>query len=110
MTFNEYQKQAIETLLKGPDTLTDVIHMALGISGEAGEVSERIKKIIRDKNGNLADLDIPDISKEIGDVLWHLAVLSDLLGVSFEEVASQNLKKLKSRKQRGVLGGSGDNR
>jgi NTP pyrophosphatase (non-canonical NTP hydrolase) len=110
MTFDEYQKKAITTLLKGPDKLTDVIHAVLGISGEAGEVSERIKKLIRDKNGDLSKLDIPDIKKEIGDVLWYLAVLSDLLGISFEDLAQSNLDKLASRKARGKLRGSGDNR
>lgn len=110
MTFDEYQKTAITTLLKGPDKLTDVIHMALGISGEAGEVSEKIKKIIRDKDGDLTQLDIPELTKEIGDVLWHLAVLADLLDVSLEKVAIKNIEKLKSRQARGVLGGSGDNR
>jgi NTP pyrophosphatase (non-canonical NTP hydrolase) len=110
MTFDEYQKQAMTTLLKGPDTLTDVIHAVLGISGEAGEVSERIKKLIRDKDGDLSKLDIPDIQKEIGDVLWYLAVLSELLGISFDELAKSNLEKLASRKERGTLRGSGDNR
>lgn len=110
MTFDEYQKKAISTLLAGPDKLTDVIHMALGISGEAGEVSEKIKKIIRDKNGDLSELDVNAMKKELGDVLWHLAVMSELLGISFNEVADLNIAKLASRKERGVLGGSGDNR
>ncbi len=110
MTFDDYQKKAKTTLLKGPDTLTDVIHMALGIAGEGGEVSERVKKLIRDNNGDLSKLDKADISKEIGDVLWYLAVLCDILDISFDDVAEKNLEKLASRKVRGKLRGSGDNR
>ncbi len=110
MTFNDYQKQAMTTLLSGPDKLTDVIHMALGISGEAGEVAEKIKKIIRDKNGDLSQLNIEDVKKELGDVLWYLAVMAQLFDISFDEVAQMNVEKLASRKERGVIGGSGDNR
>lgn len=110
MTFDDYQKQAVTTLLSGPDKLTDVIHMALCISGEAGEVSEKIKKLIRDKNGDLAELDVESIKKELGDVLWYLAVMADLLDVSFDDVAKLNVEKLASRKERGTLRGSGDDR
>ncbi len=110
MTFNEYQKKAKTTLLSSGDELLDVLHMALGISGESGEVSEKLKKIIRDNNGDLSKLDLESLKKELGDVLWHLAVMAELLGISFDEIATLNIEKLASRKKRGVLKGSGSDR
>jgi len=110
MTFNEYQKKAKTTLLSSGDELLDVLHMALGISGESGEVSEKLKKIIRDNNGDLSRLDLESLKKELGDVLWHLAVMAELLSISFDEIATLNIEKLASRKKRGVLKGSGSDR
>lgn len=80
------------------------------MTGEAGEVSEKVKKILRDKNGQATDADRLEIAKELGDVLWYINVLSVRLGFSLEEVAQMNLDKVLSRKARGVTHGSGDNR
>ena len=110
MTFDEYQKKAQTTLLSSGDKLLDVLHMALGISGESGEVSEKLKKIIRDNDGDLTKLDLESLKKELGDVLWHLAVMAELLDISFNEIAEKNIEKLASRKERGVLKGSGSDR
>ena len=82
----------------------------LGLVGEAGEVAEKFKKIVRDKNGVIAGMDIDEISKELGDVLWYVAALSEYLGMTLEDVAQKNIEKLSSRKARGVSNGSGDNR
>jgi len=110
MTFEEYQKQALTTMLSTGDDFKDLLHWVLGINGEAGEVAEKVKKIIRDKNGEINDEDKQELAKEIGDVLWYLAVFADYLDVPLDNIAKQNLDKLMSRKNRGVLGGSGDNR
>jgi len=110
MTFEEYQKQALTTVLSTGDTFKDLLHWVLGINGESGEVAEKLKKIIRDKNGVVSEADKQELAKELGDVLWYLAVFAQDLGVSLDDIAAQNLAKLKSRKDRGVLGGSGDNR
>jgi NTP pyrophosphatase (non-canonical NTP hydrolase) len=110
MKFDEYQKRALTTVLTTDDQFKDMLHWVLGINGESGEIAEKVKKIIRDKNGQVNDADKQDLAKEIGDVLWYLAVFADQLGVSLEDIAQQNLDKLQSRKKRGVLGGSGDNR
>lgn len=83
---------------------------ALGLVGEAGEVAEKIKKIIRDQDGELTDMNREEIAKELGDVLWYIAILSDEMGVTLDKVAEMNIYKLTSRKKRGVLSGSGDNR
>src|SRR5436305_11450297 len=110
MTLDEYQKQALTTVISQNDTFKDTLHWVLGINGEAGEVAEKVKKIIRDKNGKISADDKKELAKEIGDVLWYLAVFAHDLGYSFDDVAAENLNKLQSRKSRGVLGGAGDNR
>jgi NTP pyrophosphatase (non-canonical NTP hydrolase) len=110
MNFNEYQVQALTTVISNDDDFKNTLHWVLGICGEAGEIAEKVKKILRDKNGVMNQADRDAIGKEIGDVLWYLAVLADAMGVKFEDIANVNLAKLKDRKLRGVLGGSGDNR
>lgn len=110
MNFDEYQKQALTTASTTNDEFKDMMHWVLGVTGEAGEIAEKFKKIIRDKNGVISDEDKNELTKEIGDVLWYLSVLANQLGLSFEDVATKNLEKLKSRKNRGVISGSGDNR
>lgn len=109
MTFDDYQKAALTTALRRDNGELDLAHWALGIAGEGGEIAEKVKKIIRDQT-DLDDEAKRLLAKEIGDVLWYLAVLADQLGVSFDDVATMNINKLKSRKDRGVLGGSGDER
>jgi NTP pyrophosphatase (non-canonical NTP hydrolase) len=109
MTFREYQLKAKETAVY-PDKGLGFIYTALGLSGEAGEVVEKIKKIWRDKDKRVNDDDRQEITKEIGDVLWYLSQLAEELGINFDEVAQLNLEKTQSRLQRGVLHGSGDNR
>lgn len=108
MTFNEYQQAALKTA-----DLTrrqELFHLLLGLVGETGEIAEKFKKLVRDKNGDESLIDREDIKKELGDVLWYVAVLSEYLGIKLEDVADNNVKKLASRQARGVLSGSGDNR
>jgi NTP pyrophosphatase (non-canonical NTP hydrolase) len=110
MTFDEYQKRALTTVISSSDAFKDSLHWVLGINGEAGEIAEKVKKIIRDKDGKMTEVDKQELSKEIGDVLWYLAVFAYDLGFQLDGIAEQNLAKLQSRKARGVLGGAGDNR
>ncbi|MEK7599602.1 MAG: nucleoside triphosphate pyrophosphohydrolase family protein [Patescibacteria group bacterium] len=110
MTFEEYQKKALTTVISSDDLFKDSLHWVLGINGEAGEIAEKVKKIIRDKKGVISEEDKKELAKEIGDVLWYLAVFAHDLGFELDDIANQNLEKLKSRKARGVLGGAGDNR
>lgn len=115
MTLDEYQLQAITTeLMKRADPLTahDPAFMAklLGLVGEAGEVAEKFKKIIRDHEGHITDDDKSEIIKELGDVLWYVSALTSYLDTSLEHVAQANLDKLFSRRKRGTSHGSGDNR
>jgi NTP pyrophosphatase (non-canonical NTP hydrolase) len=110
MTLEEYQKQALTTVIATDNEFRDLLHWVLGINGEAGEIAEKVKKIIRDKGGEVSAADKAELGKEVGDVLWYLAVFAHHLGIPLETIAQQNLDKLKSRKARGVLQGSGDNR
>lgn len=115
MTFEDYQKQARTTELmvrkdKGSANDPAFVAKILGLVGEAGEVAEKFKKIVRDKEGVISEEDRTEIQKELGDVLWYVSAVSDYLDLTLEEVASMNLKKLFDRKARGESRGSGDNR
>lgn len=109
LTFDEYQKRAWETAIY-PNKGNDFTYPALKLSGESGEVAEKLGKIIRDCNGIVNENHIKEISKELGDVIWYVAALCTTFGLDFGLIAQENLDKLNSRKKRGVLGGSGDNR
>ena len=109
MELNDYQREARKTALY-PEAGSNVIYPTLGLVGEAGEVADKVKKILRDKKG-VFDKDSKDAIKfELGDVLWYISQLSSELGYELEEVAHANLQKLNSRKSRGKIQGSGDNR
>jgi NTP pyrophosphatase (non-canonical NTP hydrolase) len=103
MDFKEYQKKAVEFAIY-PEAYK-VIYPTLGLCGEAGEVAEKVKKQVRDGNFNRHE-----VAKELGDVLWYLANLANDIGYSLSEVATMNVDKLQSRKDRNVISGSGDNR
>ena len=109
MEINEYQTEARKTAVY-PDIGNNFIYPTLGLCGEAGEVAEKVKKILRDENGNLTLQNIEKLTKEMGDVLWYLANLSTEINVSLEEVAQKNLDKLQSRKDRNKIHGDGDER
>ena len=109
MTLNEYQSAAKTTAVY-TSAEQRLICTVLGLNGEAGEVAEKFKKVIRDKNSVIDEGDRREIEKELGDVLWYLAVLADTLGLDLESVAALNLEKLKSRFARGTIHGEGDNR
>jgi NTP pyrophosphatase (non-canonical NTP hydrolase) len=109
MTFNEYQLKAKETAIF-PEETNRFIYATLGMMGEAGEVSEKIKKIWRDKGKEVNDADREEITKELGDVLWYMSQLALELKINFDDVATNNLNKLQSRLARNVLHGAGDNR
>lgn len=108
-TLNDYQLAALRTA-NPKDQHNEVFHLLLGLCGEAGEIAEKAKKIVRDKNSDFSEFDTADLTKELGDVLWHVAVLADHFGISLEKVGTTNIEKLASRQKRGVLQGSGDNR
>jgi NTP pyrophosphatase (non-canonical NTP hydrolase) len=113
MTFDEYQQQALSTALTDPkykDSLMEQTIWAMGISGEAGEVIEKWKKIVAYNSGNITDQNREDLKKELGDVIWYLSVFADSLGLKLSEVIELNVSKLKDRQKREVIKGAGDNR
>lgn len=110
MTFDEYQKAALITNLRKDDPVLELVQQLFGLADEAGEVLAVFKKWIRDHNADFAKLDRQNIKKELGDILWYIAVVAHDLDISFDDLAKANLDKLASRQQRGKLMGSGDNR
>jgi NTP pyrophosphatase (non-canonical NTP hydrolase) len=109
LSLKDYQKTALKTA-RGHEKHDELFHLVLGLTGEAGEIAEKFKKLVRDKDSDVKQLDLDDMSKELGDVLWYVAVLADFLGLSLEDIGRDNLAKLANRQQRGVIQGSGDNR
>lgn len=109
MQFNDYQAKAFTTA-HYPVIGASYVYPALGLAGEAGEVVEKVKKIFRNYNGVITDEYRDLIKKELGDVLWYIAVLSQEFDFKLEDVAQLNLEKLASREQRGVVNSDGDNR
>lgn len=114
MDFNEYQKKAIKTLTKNKsETPNELLaRITLGICDEAGEIAGKVKKYFRGDYGNNVTQFKKDIRKEIGDVLWYLAVLAKLLFWRFDfgKIAKENIKKLADRKNRNKIKGNEDNR
>jgi len=103
MGLNAYQKAAAKTAIYKAEH--SILYPALGLAGEAGEVANKVKKMLRD-----GDFDRQAISAEIGDVLWYIAALSRDLNINMHDLAMNNLEKLYGRKARGTLQGSGDKR
>lgn len=106
--FNAYQRNASSTAIYPEEHR--ILYPALGLAGEAGEVANKVKKLIRDGPDKRPDTWREDIASEIGDVLWYCAALATDLNLSLGMIAGQNEKKLGQRKQSGTLGGSGDTR
>jgi NTP pyrophosphatase (non-canonical NTP hydrolase) len=109
MDFSEYQRLSRRTATY-PHAGDDMTYPALGLCGEAGEVAEKIKKTIRDDDGVLSEERRDALARELGDVLWYTAQLATEAGLELEQIAQDNLDKLLSRQERGVLRGSGDDR
>lgn len=110
LEINEYQKRAHETADYLGMENGDYRYPVMGLAEEAGEVSGKFAKAVRDANGIIDGERREAIKKELGDVCWFVAEISTLLGLTLEEVMQGNLDKLASRKERGVLHGSGDDR
>ena len=102
LSFRSYQVQAHETAEYPEETATD--YLLLGLAGETGEILNKYKKVLR------GDPEPGGLSEEIGDVLWYLAELCTVKGWTMGGVAQYNLIKLRDRKERGVIKGSGDDR
>mgnify|MGYP001578964519 FL=1 len=109
MTFEEFQNKSRTTAIY-PKIGENFIYPTLGLVGEAGEVAEKIKKVLRDKQGLISEETKIELNKELGDVLWYLSQLASELKISLDDIADSNIKKLYSRMERNKLSGEGDNR
>lgn len=108
MELNEYQKAALSTAIYPNDN--NISYLALAICGEAGELAYKVKKVIRDKNGQFYIADLSAIALELGDILWYAANLAKVLGYDLSDIAQMNIEKINGRVERGTIHGTGDNR
>jgi NTP pyrophosphatase (non-canonical NTP hydrolase) len=106
---SEYQRRSRATAVY-PDAGDNLAYPALGLCGEAGEAAENVKKAMRDDGGVLTGERREALAAELGDVLWYVAQLATEADLDLGEIAGDNLAKLLSRQERGVLQGSGDTR
>lgn len=126
MNFSEYQKKAHETAIYPTDIgLFDVtgydmgsyplielkwIYPALGLAGESGELLNKLKKVIRDQNGEIYPSNIIDLMNEIGDLLWYISEICSVFDFDLDMIARHNILKLAKRAKDNKIKGSGDNR
>lgn len=111
LEFGEYQRKAADTAIypgSGTGSAVALSYVTLGLTGEAGEIANKVKKIMRDDEGIVTDAKRLAIAAELGDVLWYLSQLARELGVSLADLADENLSKLAGRKLAGRLKGEGD--
>ena len=109
MDFNKYQNESRKTAQR-VYTEHAIVYPTLGLTNEAGEFAGKVKKIFRDKGGQISEADRQALKGELGDVLWYLAQLCTELNLTLSEVAEHNLEKLFSRLERNQITGEGDNR
>lgn len=108
MTIKEYQTETKKTAIYPENNAIN--YLTLGLVSEAGEFAGKIKKVIRDNNGIIAYNKKIELAYELGDICWYISQLSNELDIDLETILVKNIEKLNDRKERGVLGGSGDNR
>ena len=109
MRISEYQERSRATAVY-PGAGENLLYPTLGLCGEAGEVAEKVKKMLRDDGGVLSAERREALAKELGDVLWYVAQVATEADLELEAIAEGNLAKLLSRRDRDVLQGSGDTR
>lgn len=125
MDLNDYQNSALYTAIS-QDIEYDVSHFGFGLVAEAGELAGIFQKYFRgDKryrmpmeSKDILDVDwegftdeaIDKVKLELGDVLWHVAVLAETFGFTLEDIAEANIKKLHKRMEEGTIKGDGDYR
>ncbi len=108
MTLNEYQQAALKTAIYPNDG--SISYLALALCGEAGEIADKVKKVIRDQDCKFYAPDIQAVAQELGDVLWYAANLAHALDYTLSDIGTLNIRKINGRLERGTLHGSGDTR
>lgn len=118
MELNEYQKRAMSTCL---DSSRNYVYMAEGLVGEVGEFTSKVAKMVRKNQAIVSDNhlfiseetqeeNMKGLKAELGDILWFVSGIAEVLGWDLDSVAQDNIKKLASRQKRNVIDGNGDNR
>ncbi len=102
MTFNDYQAKSKATVIY-PNPGKNFVYPAFGVAGEAGEIADVVKRIVRDKQGVFDGVDREMMKNEIGDLLWYASQLASEFGLDFDNIAANNLNKLNKRQQDGKL-------
>jgi NTP pyrophosphatase (non-canonical NTP hydrolase) len=111
MDFNEYQQLATRTAgFTGKLAEVELLYLGLGVTSEAGEVADKIKKLMRNHDGVLSEETRDGLKYELGDVLWYLSQIARVLDIPFSEIAAANVEKLADRAARNVIKSTGDNR
>ena len=111
LTLGVYQGKSGRTAIyPGRREVPGLVYATMGLTGEAGEIANKVKKILRDDDGVMSIEVREELRKELGDVLWYVAQLATELEIDLGDVGEANLAKLASRAKRGTLTGSGDNR
>lgn len=108
MSLNEYQAFTLKTAICPHDH--EIPYLALALSGEVGEIADKVKKVLRDKKDQFFAPDIRAIALELGDALYYMALLAKTLGYDLADIARLNIDKINGRLERGTLHGSGDER
>lgn len=109
LTFEQYSRGAAATrVYPGSGGGMGLAYAVMGLAGEAGELANQAKKVLRDDGGILSDERREKMAAELGDVIWYVAAVAHELGVDLEDAALANLVKLRLRAQRGTLQGDGD--
>ncbi len=119
MTNEQFENDGVQSLeqyqlfVRGTKTYDkeyNLVYPILGLASEAGEVAGKLKKIMRDDQGQLSREAFNALVSELGDVLWYATAIADDLGITISDVFYENYKKISNRQERGVIQGSGDNR
>ena len=111
MNFTEYQNETAATAIYPCGTTIEALsYVTMGLCGEAGEIANKVKKILRDDGGAITQGKKRELADELSDCMWYMSQLASELGFSLEELAESNIAKLRDRAARGVIKGSGDNR
>lgn len=109
-SFADYQTRSRKTALPVDGMGHPINYPTMGLANEAGEVAGKVKKIFRDKGGQISEQDRQALKKELGDVLWYLTQICTELDLTLADVAASNLAHLADRAKRGKISGEGDNR
>jgi NTP pyrophosphatase (non-canonical NTP hydrolase) len=110
MNFIEYQKLAHSTSLNTSINGDKIAYDVIGLVNESGELAGKVKKLYRDKNGQIDILVVDDIVKELGDILWYLSEIATHLEIPLDVIARKNIEKVLDRKERNVIHGDGCSR